>query len=62
MAHNEAYYEAEKKIAAARQLGATELDLRDMQLRELPGALVQLTQLQSLDLSRNGLSLGASAV
>jgi len=62
MARDEASREAEKKIEEARRLGAEELDLSaewgsdSLKLTELPEALVQLTQLQTLDLSRNQLT------
>lgn len=64
MAKDAAYREAEKKIEAARRLGAKELDLsvkwneedESKRLTELPESLGQLTQLQSLDLSRNQLT------
>ena len=51
MAHNEAYYEAEKKIEEALKSGATELRLKGMELTELPESIEQLTQLQWLDIS-----------
>ncbi|RJP51705.1 MAG: hypothetical protein C4583_08075 [Anaerolineaceae bacterium] len=47
---------AEKKIAEALQSGATELDLSNMELTELPPSLGQLTQLTSLNLSDNQLT------
>ncbi len=56
MARDEAYREAEKRIEAARRKGATKLTLRSIGLSELPESLGQLTQLQSLDLSRNQLT------
>jgi Leucine-rich repeat (LRR) protein len=56
MARDAAYREAEQKIEAARRSGATELDLRNMELTELPDSLWQLTALQSLDLSYNKLA------
>ncbi len=55
MPHDQAYYEAEKKIEEVLQSGATELDLFGMKLTELPELLGQLTQLQSLDLTFNKL-------
>ena len=63
MARDEAYRKAEQKIEQARRDGATELDLscrynaKDSEkLTELPESLGQLTQLQTLDLSRNQLT------
>ncbi|MBI5715702.1 MAG: leucine-rich repeat domain-containing protein [Chloroflexi bacterium] len=64
MARDEAYRKAEKKIEEARRSGATNLDLsnpqykdpKPPQLTELPEALGQLTQLQSLNLSYNQLT------
>jgi Leucine-rich repeat (LRR) protein len=53
MARDEAYREAEQRIEAARQAGATKLDLSSMQLTELPEAIAALTQLQSLNLYDN---------
>ncbi|MBD1996457.1 leucine-rich repeat domain-containing protein [Leptolyngbya sp. FACHB-541] len=53
MARDEAYREAEQSIEAARQEGATELDLSGMGLTELPEAIASLTLLRSLDLSNN---------
>jgi hypothetical protein len=55
MARNEAYRKAEQKIEEARRSGVTELDLSGMELTELPESLGQLTQLQSLNIQRNGL-------
>jgi internalin A len=51
MPHDKAYYEAEKKIQQALKSGAAELDLRSMQLTELPESIGQLKQLRELDLS-----------
>jgi len=48
-----AYQQAEQKIAQALQSGATELDLRDMQLTELPESIGQLKQLRKLDLGHD---------
>jgi GTPase SAR1 family protein len=62
MARDEAYRIAEQKIEKARRSGAKELDLnggydkKKPKLIELPDSLGQLTQLQSLDLSRNQLT------
>ena len=51
MPKDQAYLEAEQKIADALRSGATELDLRSMALTELPESIGQLTQLKKLDLS-----------
>ncbi len=59
MARDEAYREAEQKIDAARQSGASELDLsgrHGKKLTELPESLSQLTRLQSLRLFNNELT------
>ncbi len=53
MAKGAAYHQAEKKIAEALRKGATELDLSNMGLVEIPEAIANLTQLQELNLSRN---------
>lgn len=50
MARDEAYRQAEQKIEEARRSGATELDLSEMKLTELPESLRELTQLHTLDL------------
>ncbi len=50
MARDEAYREAERRIEAALENGATELDLSDMGLTEVPEAIGQLTNLQKLNL------------
>ena len=55
MARDDGYREAEKKIEAARRLGARALDLQDLGLTELPGSLWQLTQLLELYLDNNNL-------
>jgi GTPase SAR1 family protein len=57
MPHDQAYYEAEKKIEEALKSGTTELDLRSMELIELPESLRGLTQLQSLNLAHNNLTI-----
>jgi len=56
MARDEAYRKAEQKIEEALRSGAKELNLRGIDLTELPESLGQLTQLQSLDLSNNQLT------
>ena len=40
-----------KRIKEARATGATELDLSELGLTELPAAIGQLSQLQELDLA-----------
>ena len=50
---DEAYAEAQRRIAAARADGSTQLDLGDLPLLEMPPELGELgDSLQSLDLSR----------
>ena len=56
MARDEAYRKAEQRIEEAQRLGATGLDLSEMELTEVPEALGQLTQLQWLNLSDNKLT------
>ncbi|MDZ7991329.1 MAG: leucine-rich repeat domain-containing protein [Nostoc sp. EfeVER01] len=56
MARDRAYWEAEQCIEQARQEGAIELDLSNMELTALPEAIASLTQLQKLNLSHNQLS------
>lgn len=56
MAQDAAFREAKRKIEAALQLGATELDLSFMGLTELPHVLSQLTQLRLLNLACNYLA------
>jgi internalin A len=53
---NEAYLAAEKKIKQALKSGATELDLDNMGLTELPESIGQLTQLTELNLGVNRLT------
>ncbi|MBD1893208.1 COR domain-containing protein [Coleofasciculus sp. FACHB-129] len=50
MARDEAYREAEQHIETARQEGATELNLRNLELTKMPESIGQLTNLQKLDL------------
>jgi Leucine-rich repeat (LRR) protein len=50
MPHDPAYLLAEKKIEEALNSAATELDLSDMQLSELPASIGQLSRLQKLSL------------
>jgi Leucine-rich repeat (LRR) protein len=56
MAVDEAYREAEQRIEAARESGATELDLSGLGLTELPDSIANLTALQTLDLTDNQLT------
>jgi Leucine-rich repeat (LRR) protein len=58
MARDQAYYEAEKKIEEALKSGATELNLRDMRLTELPESIGNLIQLQKLDLGGDWVKRG----
>ena len=57
MAKDEAYRRAEQKIEKARRSGAKKLDLSRMELTELPEALGQLTQLDSLCVPYNKLKV-----
>jgi len=50
MSHDQAYLQAEKKIEQARRSGATDLNLYDMKLTELPESINQLVNLLKLDL------------
>ena len=62
MGRDQAYQAALERIEAARHEGATELDLSNMGLTEVPGAIASLTQLQELDLSRNHLTALPEAI
>ncbi len=53
MPKDEAYQQAEQKIAEALKTGATELDLRTMKLTELPESIGQLKQLRKLDIGHD---------
>jgi hypothetical protein len=53
MAHDEAYYEAEKKIEAARRSDATNLNLSKIGLTELPGTIGHFTHLLKLNVGGN---------
>lgn len=48
--------DADRRISQAQREGAVELDLSGLELRNLPYALHQLTQLQALNLSNNRLT------
>ncbi|MEH1857599.1 MAG: leucine-rich repeat domain-containing protein [Nostoc sp.] len=56
MARDKAYQEAEQRIEKARQEGAIELDLSNIELTEIPEAVASLTGLQQLDLDNNQLT------
>ncbi|PZO45083.1 MAG: hypothetical protein DCF19_00905 [Pseudanabaena frigida] len=56
MARDKGFLEAERRIEEAWQAGATELDLRGLELTEVPEAIASLNQLQSLNLSNNQLT------
>jgi Leucine-rich repeat (LRR) protein len=47
---------AERRINIAKRAGAIELDLSGIEMRDLPYTIIQLTQLQSLNLSNNRLT------
>ncbi|MEH2104845.1 hypothetical protein [Nostoc sp.] len=48
MARDKAYQKAEQRIEKARQEGAIELDLSNIELTEIPEMIASLTQLQLL--------------
>ena len=52
---DQAYYQAEKKIEAARRSGAIVLSFSHFRLTELPVSISHLTQLNYLNLSSNQL-------
>ena len=54
MTPEEGYREAEQRIELARQEGATELDLRNLALTEVPESIGQLTHLEKLALGGLG--------
>ncbi|AVH69016.1 leucine-rich repeat domain-containing protein [Nostoc sp. 'Lobaria pulmonaria (5183) cyanobiont'] len=56
MARDKAYQEAEQRIEKARQEGAIELNLSNIELTEIPEAIASLTGLQQLNLDNNQLS------
>ena len=56
MAKSKAFRRAEQKIEEARRSDATTLDLDEMHLAALPESLGRLTQLNSLNASRNKLT------
>ena len=55
MSERTAMRDAERRINIAIREGATELDLSGIELWDLPYTILQLTQLQSLNLSNNRL-------
>ncbi|MEG4233845.1 COR domain-containing protein [Microcoleus sp. Pol11C3] len=55
MLETEGDQEARRRIEKARQEGAIELDLSDLELRELPDTIASLTELQKLNLGSNQL-------
>ncbi|MEH2154441.1 leucine-rich repeat domain-containing protein [Nostoc sp.] len=56
MARDKAYQKAEQRIEKARQEGAIELDLSNIELTEIPEVIAFLTGLQELDLDNNQLT------
>ncbi|ALF52156.1 hypothetical protein ACX27_03690 [Nostoc piscinale CENA21] len=62
MVRDEAYREAEQRIEQARREDAVELDLSNMGLTEVPEAIANLTQLQTLNLSNNQLTELSEAI
>ena len=55
MPKDRAYLEAEQKIQQALRSGATELDLRNMKLTELPESIGQLKRLRKFDVGDDSL-------
>src|SRR5258706_2984878 len=55
MPHDQPYLQAEKVIEVVQRSGTKDLDLRFLQLTELPDSLGQLSQLETLSLSQNQL-------
>ncbi|MCJ8274022.1 MAG: GTP-binding protein, partial [Psychrosphaera sp.] len=53
MTDDEGYEEALRRIQAAKETQAAELDLMELDLTELPASLCELTQLEELDISDN---------
>ncbi len=56
MARDEAYQIAEERIEAALKEGATELDLSELGLAEVPDGIANLTNFAKLNLSKNKLT------
>ncbi|QLE48115.1 hypothetical protein FD724_08260 [Nostoc sp. C057] len=56
MARDKAYQKAEQRIEKARQEGAIELNLSNIELTEIPEAIASLTGLQQLSLENNQLT------
>ena len=56
MTQDQAYQRALQRVEQVLESGATELDLGEMGLTELPKSLSQVTHLQSLELHSNELS------
>lgn len=56
MSERTAMRDAERRISIAKREGAVALDLSGIELWDLPYTILQLTQLQSLNLSNNRLT------